>query len=432
MLDLPPRLPNGPILHAIADLDEPAIVAEEIHHLPGARVVLADYDALQHDFPILRTEALERHNPELRDARGPNRDAHVRAIIDAWLLANAAFVSAAQVPGSAVNRRLEVDGSTTGYRPPMYGRGVVASIRENSRVARERRWRWEVADGLLDLKGVGVALGRVPSHDEHCSGVEYLGVALSDFLLKRVIDEIFRRASPAFATLPVYAVLDLGFHVLDGWHGTAAAGLHVRRAHRRPPQGMMLPRSGSAEEGIKFEMEMLLRSYGLTSTARATSLAIQRHADCVEVKQGGTEPLDVGADAISWLRALRLDGPEIWLGRVNIQLTRETCTDASTAQLFDFGHINVKRRFLHPVCSAVRDRPLCLGGVIFPEDDAYVQPDPRVCLSADEWDRSLINDLGFDLATMFGAGAITRNELRLRLEAPIRAVVEKWVLCGAC
>jgi hypothetical protein len=49
-----------------------------------------------------------------------------------------------------------------------------------------------------------------------------------------------------------------------------------------------------------------------------------------------------------------------------------------------------------------------------------------LCLGAEPWDRERLNDLAFDLAAMFRADTIGRDELRRRLEVPMEAVLEKW------
>ena len=76
---------------------EPArLEPETVYRLPTARLVFADHDLLQHDFPQLRDDSL----------------------IDEWLINNAAFISAGQRNQSLVNTPIAAsDEQTTAFRP---------------------------------------------------------------------------------------------------------------------------------------------------------------------------------------------------------------------------------------------------------------------------------------------------------------------------
>ena len=282
------RFPEGPLLREIADLDEPAVGKEDIYHVSSARVVLAEYELLQHDFADLSEKNLIRRNPDLGRLDATERRAAIRSIVDDWLIANAAFVSAPQVGQAIVNTPIATDGGPiAGYRPPRYGRSVVVSLKENARLRGPTAPRWDIGDGLLDLKGAGVEAGKIPSHEMHWDGLEYLGVALGDFILRTIVEEIFRRAAPGLWSVPIYAILDLGFDVRSGWRGTAEAGMHVRRGHRRPLMGSSLPASGSPEEQVQCEIEMLLRNYGVTSIAGVSALMIEEQNGSITASIGG-------------------------------------------------------------------------------------------------------------------------------------------------
>lgn len=414
--------------------------------MSNARVVLAEYELLQHDFVELSEKNLIRHNPDLGRLDSTQRAIAIRSIIDDWLIANAAFVSAAQAGQAMVNTPISTDGAPIiGYRPPRYGRAAVVSIKDIAPLRLPTTPRWDIGDGLLDLKGAGVAAGKNPSHEMHSDGLEYLGVALGDFVLRTVVEEIFRRAAPALWSVPIYAILDLGFDVRCGWRGTAEAGLHVRRSHRRPLMGSMLPQSGSPEERVQCEIEMLLRNYGLTSANGMSSLLIEEQSGSITARING-EVLDnlTGSErALLWrlrggrdLHRLQLvqvnktEAPTYIFGlridRINIQLAREVGTEPSTGQMVDFGHINARSSFRYPISSAVNDRPFCLGGIIWPDNAAYIQPDPRLLLPFEFWDRLSLNELCFNLASKFRRGEISQDELRRVLEQPVHRAIDQW------
>ena len=87
------RYPPGPLLHEIADLDNPAIQTETVLRIATTSVVLADYSLLQHDFPQLEESYLLTTHPELHSYRGQKRELAIQRIIDEWLLHNASFIS---------------------------------------------------------------------------------------------------------------------------------------------------------------------------------------------------------------------------------------------------------------------------------------------------------------------------------------------------
>jgi hypothetical protein len=372
------------------NLDEPAGALETIFHLPGARVAVADYRVLRHDFPQL--------------CRLSN-DA-----IDDWLLTHAAWISRSQAHQTVVNSPIPAsERVAAAFRPPHYGRSVIV----------------EAPGGLLDLKGAGVKAGITPSHADHSNGLEYLGVAFGDLLLKLAIDEIFQLAAPQFWTVPIYAVLDLGFDITNGWRGTGAAGIHVRRGHRRPPGGLPLPATGSSEQMTQFEIEMTLRSYGLTSTTVAHAFEIVDINGQLEVYDGGDRVPEFAAGDEMFFRVLSRGAPFARLERVNVQLSRSG-PGSKRGELLDFGHFHVRPRFDHPVCSTVSDRPFCLGPVMWPDHPAYIQPDPVLHVPAAVWHRPNLNEYCFELAERFHDERCTREELIDQLEKPLRALLEQW------
>jgi len=392
-------------------------------------VVLAEYAILQHDFPFLRTRALKRTHPALVDLRGTALRRAVHALIDRWLLANAAVVSLDQCWQTDANTAICTGSKTrAAYRPASYGRSLVVPVGpvdtaeggDNRDVARAR------GAGLLDVKGAGVAPGMVPTPSDYGSGLDYLGVALGDFLMKDLIDEVFRLAAPSYWTVPVYAILDLGFDAKGDRFGTSPAGMHVRRAHRRPSSGMTVPLSGTREQLAKAEIELLLRSYGITTTSRGNSLEVESSEGALRVwsnKEAVTSLNPFEADLLRRLLAGR-DGARF--ERINVQLAEDVTPSPLGASVVDFGHVNVKKEFRHPICSPVRDRPLCMGGVLWPEDEAYVQPDPRIALPLESWDHGTVNEFCFGIAARFRNGELSCREVRSLLHQASGDVVQTW------
>jgi hypothetical protein len=364
---------------SVEELGQHRLAQEEVSRLATARVVFADYALLRRDFPQLCDSRLVAARPELRKVDAARRAEAVQRLIDAWLVENAGFISAVQAGQTVVNSPIQTTGeSLSAFRPPRYGR---AAIRPVGGVA------GSPGDGLLDVKGIGVASGAVPHHRDHGSGLLPLAEALEEFAFQRLIEKIFCHAGTQFHALPVYAILDLGFDLtLEPEARTAfPAGALVRSAHRRWPGGKELPNQGSAEHQVLTEIELLLRHYGVTSATNSTFrfeetaaglwLMYRDHpltfADQV-VLRALREAASSSTEAV-----LRLDG-------INVQTAYPVLTNPSRAVLVDFGHYEIRKRFVDPLLSMVADRPLMWGGLIRPGEPGFVQPVSELAVPEEE------------------------------------------------
>jgi hypothetical protein len=423
--------------------------AEGVTHLSNARVVFADYARLQRDFPRLGEAWQLRVSPELAALAPAPRQRLIHQQIDAWLLRNAAVVSTAQAAQAAVNTPIMTSGDElTAFRPPLYGRALVTSLAEGRRSlppAEAADWMDE-PDGLLDVKGTGVAPGVVPAPQAHANGLLALGEALTNVAFREVIELIFRRAGTAFTTIPEYAVIDLGFEVRDLYGPLTPAGIQVRQAHRRPLGGAELPLSGSPEHRVKLEIELLLRHYGLTSASGATGFVLEERGDgCLEITYAGKPVPPHTPEQIAEIRRItRYGGGRLTFEGVNVQLAREVALRPSRARLVDFGHYSVHEHFTAPLLSLVRNRLLRWGGALRPEDPLYVQPAPRLRLAIEDWGtpsepaqqhavpghaelvwpRPFV--LGFELAHGFRSGALSGGEVRAHLDEQVASVARRW------
>jgi hypothetical protein len=409
----PCRYPLGPILRAPTELSVPELACEEVLHVPGARVVLAEYDVLQHDFPELRTESLVHLNPALADLRNDEQDAAVRSIIDEWLVANAAYVSTSQAAQAIVNSPIATDGrSPSAYRPPRYGRAIVVATSSDEHLSANGRFRVPSSLGLLDLKGAGVAPDREPSDRAQSNGLEHLGTALSDFLVKKVVDEILARSLPTVWSVPVYAVLDLGFDVIGGELDFGPAGLHVRRAHRR----RLERRASTVEHEVTFEIECVLRRYGLTAATIGLQIHYSRQNGHLTRRYGRrgpaiacTDPAEIGA-----VLSVLTTAEELSLDRRDVQLAREVSSTPAQAQLVDFGALRIVSMFERPMLRYY-ERAL-LEQIVWPHEPEFIQPDSSVRVPVKGWERRELALLCLDLANGFRQGALSALEVRCTLD----------------
>jgi hypothetical protein len=387
------RWSDGPLVHDIGQISSEPIERDEVVRVRGSRVVCANYRAIVHDFPQVFGAEARRRTPLPGCDACASRGKLCPDAINAWLVRNAAFVSKQQLLPNDVNSPIQADDTVRlAYRPPDYGRAVVVAIDTPAEKGEA---------GYLDLKGVGVAPGRAPSHQPHANGLEYLGIAIADFFYGWLVDTIFAVASPGYRVLPVYAVLDLGFDIVGGRHGTAPAGLHVRRAHARPHP---LPMSGSAREKLMLHMELLLRSFGLTTTGYGTALMLS-NGDTGPALTCFGRAVSVNTDAerrkaAHIMDVIRESGGN-WLEVVNVQPTSEGDWDEKTLEIVDFGQMNAYRGSADPVANPIRDGALKIGRIITPSHPSFVRPNKEIALDIDLCERDSVDAYSFYAAQRF-------------------------------
>ena len=239
--------PKAPLIRSLDEMQncQTSTYREPIVPVRSARVAIANYDALVHDFPGLRTKKFQKmyENFFCKTCRATGELCALA--LDEWILDNAAFVSLQQSASEGVNSPIKCGPPIErAVRPTRYGRAFVLPV--------EKVWGGGTGARFLDMKGVGVAPGAIATQTPYSNGLEYLGVSLGDYFYAWLLDRIFRRTEPGYSTVPVYAVIDLGFDIVGGWHGTGPAAATVRRAHSRHPHGYDFPRSGSEEETVRL------------------------------------------------------------------------------------------------------------------------------------------------------------------------------------
>lgn len=407
------RCSAGPLIYDIGEVSTGPVTQETVLPVRTARVAVANYGAIVHDFPQVFGVEARRERPLIGCPVCTSSGRLCHQAIDDWLIRNGAFVSEQQSRPNAVNSPIEVgEGVRTGFRPPSYGRGIVVPIDSPAQPGQA---------GFLDLKGAGVSPGRVPSHQPYSSGLEYLGYALADFFYGWLVDTLFARYQPSYHVLPVYAVLDLGFDIVGGWHGTGPAGLHVRRAHARPDRRHSHPMAGSDEEKLVLHIELMLRLFGLTTTGAGTAFSfidpsgddLEYHGVPLEVNNAAERQQAAAiAAAIRASRGSRLE-------MINVQSTSAADWVGKTFEMLDFGNLNSFSDFSNPVGNMVRNAALHVGRIISPEQPSFIKPDPRLAVDTELCDRRSVNAYGFFAAQAFrnptGSFARRRMERVLRI-----------------
>lgn len=389
------RCSNSPLIDDIAQVSNGPIEEDELVRVDAAKVVCANYQAIIRDFPQIFGADARRENPLPGCARCAASGDLCSKAIDEWLLRHAAFVSKQQTFPNSVNTPIRVTSGppVKAYRPPHYGRSAIVPIGSAGLSGHA---------GYLDLKGVGVASGMTPSHKIHSNGLEYLGNALVDFFFGWLVDTVFARSCPTYHVVPVYAVLDLGFDLIDGGYGQSPAGLHVRRAHSRPYP--ILPLSGGDEEKLSMHVEMLLRYYGLTTSGYLTTFELEE-TDAGRTLICARKPVPVETDAerrkAEQLITIMLESGVDHMDILNVQSTNGGNWEQKRIEIFDFGHVKAVRDFSVPLANPIRDGALRIGRVVSPAHSAFVRPNREVAVDPDLCDREAASAFGFFAATRF-------------------------------
>jgi len=406
----------------IEDFEPTRLEPETVYRLPAARLVFADHDLLQHDFPSLHDDAL----------------------IDDWLITNAAFISAGQRNQSLVNTPIAIsDEQTVAFRPPHYGRALIFSLAENRRsgIGTET----DAVTGLLDVKGTGVALRAIPKLAPHANGLMMLGEAIREVITEKILNRIFQHSQSGYRAVPCYGVIDTGFDIKQADGTRIPAGMLVRRAHLRPTFRLGTKESSSPLVDLELDIELLLRRYGVTSIGVATIIEIADSDGETTIKYGCT-PLQFKGDDLNRIKAAaNFTGGRKRLEGVNIQFTKEAEANPDCAQIIDFGGFFVKESFANPIVSLVGDRLLRLGEMISPCDSRFVQPDEKIRLPQSLWGETgriwgyeaseaelaaFVMDnpkiLAFNLAREFREQKLSGEEVRSKIELFLNASIAHW------
>lgn len=452
-LNMPPQLvdanPNlafseGPILRSVDELMQGDVPSETVHAISGCEVVFANYALLQHDFPCLQTERLEQAHPELTHLTGRAKQLMIEQRIDEWLIRHTCYVSDNQAHQDIVNTAIPLTGETVeAYRPALYGRALVFSLKNNYEgLGLDTTLLAPEGDGLLDVKGTGLEAGKQHRYYDHGNGLLTLAEAFIEYLNQQLIEAIFRHSGSHFETLPTYALIKLGFDVKNTGGIAGPAGLLVRRAQRRPENPGGLPVYKSDMQLLHLEVELLLRRYGVTSTTYVTTVKLWADPDSgrMRLSYGDKEVHNLSDDQIKNLKEVsHFDGDPMTFEGVNIQHTREFGRDPWRAVLIDFGTFRVLEKFTNPILSLVMDKLMRWGGSIWPDFDAYQQPDPRLSVPFDVWGDET-EFWGFStrlrhtkqgilcdgVASAFRKGELSRQDVMNILHAFLSTATSRW------
>jgi hypothetical protein len=294
--------------------------------------------------------------------------------------------------------------------------------------------------GELDIKGIGTGPGCRPRRGDYTDGLLSLPDALQEYLVEQLLDAILVHAGAEARTLPHYGIIDTGF---DGLTAAApfAAGLVVRRAHLRNAVSD-LPAWDTDAHYLSVRLELVLRRYGITSS-NWNGFEIRSDGERLRL-YSNNEPTAVSNALLCCLvEYLGLEPPFV-ADRINIQ-TDAPLGATQPRQIVDFGHYWARAAFDRPLVCMVSDRPMAWGGVVFPTDSAYVQPDsslipcdllwntyfdaPGAEPGLDEWARPrprLLRHVAAEGAATFRQSEVDHTAIDARVSDLLSEVTSSW------
>jgi len=346
--------------------------SERFYKINGARIVLISESALLQD--IFKTEENEM----------PAALSH--ELCD-WLRQEAAVLSAPHLCASEVHSAVDFSDQDQVHatRLPRYGRACSRIMKLPREVVRRQIGTQQHSYSSflwLDSKGTGVRPNLTPKCEEYATGLLPLDEALEEYLWSRILDKVMEHGGAAYRCLPIYGIVDLGFEFRDPVGNIRAASVLLRRGHLRNASSD-LPMTFTREHLSCLIIELLIRNYGITSTAEQPSKILLDGSEISIFSEKRQEVVaklkasDIDVDLS------RISGAEI--DQINIQFGWSGLSPE--LELVDTGQYRIADSFIRPLVSSVADRLGAWGGVILPDSPDFVQPDEEISLDnqGDGW-----------------------------------------------
>lgn len=306
---------------------------------------------------------------------------HDRVALSRWLARNLSIVSAAQLAPNDVNSTIPTTGDTVvAERPERYGRACIFDLKTLA----DSEGAESFTTSNVDLKGVGVAPTLTPTNKHHCTGLLSVIEAVEEYLWYRIVGEILLFCEAPFRCSSIYGILKLGFSLTLPNGKSSPAAIMVREPTIRPAS-TDLPKFGTQDQKDILALELMFRRFGVTSSPdeRVTVVRHTPSRTYLSGCPGGIDPTPIARSAYPD-EGMNLEHDELDL--VNVQIGKSGIDGAAT--MVDFGQYKTKEAFIHPIFSTVADRPGGFGGIMWPDDPSFPQPDPKTTLTAKYWGQS--------------------------------------------
>ncbi len=364
---------------------------ETVKQVNNTKVVFANYDLLMNDFPQISESELIKRHPSLKHLSERMRLIKIRIIIDKWLIKHGSYISSNQSIENDVNTKIDIGNNTTqAYRPTNYGRALIFAIEDtNSELGLDEEIGEKEDDcGLIDVKGVGVDTDTLPLNKCHYDGLMSMSECFRELLIEQLIHQIFLKEQSSHTTLPIYAIIDLGFDQLSRDNKSKKnkerkndselipVGLTLRRAHNRIPGNGDLPDYRTPIYYATKEIELMLRKYGITSANSSTTTKLSPKTAGFELYYSGRRVKLIEGSLLAYFENLTSKRSDpIHFEGINIQITADFLENPSRGILVDFGQYNIHDSFENPIVFLASDRVLYWGDVQWPQEMGYIKPE---------------------------------------------------------
>lgn len=223
---------------------------EELHGVSGGRVVWCDHAQLREG------------NAQLRKLG--NRE------LETWLLRSFSFLSSGQIQKNDVNTQVPLSVSSTWItRPRGYGRAGV----------------FPTNAGLFDVKGIGVAPGKIPARQMYRTGLISVVEAVLEIATEKQATVALDGRYDCIKSLALI-VLPFSIRDINVPNATVPAALLVRQFAPRPSWMPQKTYSISELSRLNLDVELELRKSGLTSCHPARQISVKRRGGRVFLQSG--------------------------------------------------------------------------------------------------------------------------------------------------
>lgn len=268
-----------------------------------------------------------------------------------WLSVVGGVLSVNQLQNMEMNgKTIDLDKYTNlkAIRPPKYGRAAVLSTLDFPHL----NIPLSEGDGLLDVKGCGIAEGRIPSTElKNSNGLLLLDEAIREFLLFYILDGLPGQQNiKPFKVLEYLGVVDLGIRVKIPDLPAIPVCTLIRAPHFRDPENNDRPLTRSKMLSRKVEIEKYLQRYGISSST--DGYKIWRDGESIRLKHDKTT-YDLSKEELEKFISKRNLKLPYEAGTINVQLCDCLEWSDESCALVDLSHYHCLDSSMHETSVAL-------------------------------------------------------------------------------
>ena len=284
----------------------------------------------------------------------------------------AAVFSLCQVQPNEVNGPITTTSSQRPtFRPQGYGRAALVNCSHD-----RPHHEWDMqSDLILDVKGCGVSNDTRPRAAHHATGLLTLVEGIQEVLMEGIVHTLLEHVDLELKTARPKALVDpsvVGMCPPEyGFPKPQPAVLLMRETHKRPSNALAGTEDHEKSRNTLY-LELWLRKLGLSTTKRAFSFHLKRHAYGLRVTRV-QKSFDVAKDHPAFAEMNNLipvGATGAFAVYPNVQLTCDSQLDG-IPRIIDFGHFNFLTHPNDPIVLRLWDAPFEWGPSMGPDNPAW-------------------------------------------------------------